>query len=108
MAHRTGFKVDFFFDCLRKIAQARYRIDNDQLRNSPINFRYEKMAELSKEIDRLARETDLKKTSLELLRKETQDEISNISFEKLRLDTNQLSKAREIGIMKAGMHTQLL
>lgn len=108
IAHRTGFKVDFFFDCLRKIAQARYRIDNDQLRNSPINFRYEKMAELSKEIDGLARETDLKKESLELLRKETQDEISNISFEKLRLDTKQLSKAREIGIMKAGMHTQLL
>ncbi|ESR61712.1 hypothetical protein CICLE_v10014060mg [Citrus x clementina] len=108
MAHRTGFKVDFFFDRLRRIAQARYRIDNDQLRNSPINFRYEEMAKLSKEIDGLAGEIDLKKENLELLRKQIQDDISNIAFEKLRLDTEELSKARETGIMKAGMHTQLL
>lgn len=108
MAHRTGFKVNFFFDRLRKIAQARYRIDNDQLRNSPINFRYEEMAKLSKEIDGLAGEIDLKKENLELLRKQIQDDISNIAFEKLRLDTEELSKARETGIMKAGMHTQLL
>ncbi|KAL9437843.1 hypothetical protein AB3S75_023668 [Citrus x aurantiifolia] len=63
--------------------------------------RYNEMAEIFRGIEK-------QKTKLDSLRWQTQQGISSIAFQRLRVDAEQLSKAREFGLKKAGMHSKLL
>ncbi|KAL9424287.1 hypothetical protein AB3S75_036219 [Citrus x aurantiifolia] len=69
---------------------------------SPSRFRrYDEMAEISRGIEK-------RKTKLNSLRWQTQQGISSIAFQRLRVDAEQLNKVREFGLKKAGMHSKLL
>lgn len=86
LIYRAGFQVDFLFDHLKKIEEALYEVETEtelpQL--SIFDSLYEEMAKVSEEIDKLTQDTDNQKEKLGMLRKQTQDVISNISYQKLR------------------------
>ncbi|KAK9185317.1 hypothetical protein WN943_025673 [Citrus x changshan-huyou] len=104
IARRVGFEVDFLFDRLKIIEEAHKCFndtDNQLHQFTSIDRRYDEMAEISRGIEK-------QKTKLDSLRWQTQHGISSIAFQRLRVDAEQLSKAREFGLKKAGMHSKLL
>lgn len=108
IAQRAGFRVGFVFDHLERIAKGRHGIDTELYQNSPIRYQYEKMSKLSKEIEELAQDIEEREAKMDEFRKQAQEMISTIYPQRLRLETEGLSKAIDIGIVKAGKHTGLL
>ncbi|KAH9669522.1 cysteine/Histidine-rich C1 domain family protein [Citrus sinensis] len=108
IAQRAGFRVGFVFDHLERIAEARHGIDTELYQISPIRYQYKKMSKLLGEIDQLDQDIGERKAKVDEFRKQAQEMISTIHPKRLRLETEELSKAMDIGIVKAGKYTGLL
>ncbi|ESR41202.1 hypothetical protein CICLE_v10027607mg [Citrus x clementina] len=66
------------------------------------------MSKLLGEIDQLDQDIGERKAKVDEFRKQAQEMISTIHPKRLRLETEELSKAMDIGIVKAGKYTGLL
>ncbi|KAJ4712689.1 putative Cysteine/Histidine-rich C1 domain family protein [Melia azedarach] len=91
----TGFTIDFAFDHLKRILQARYGTDIDNSKSSPLYKLHGKMAQLSQKIEELTGEIDKRKAEMDELNKETQSIIASNRSVRSRLEAKRLSEALE-------------
>ncbi|KAJ4712688.1 putative Cysteine/Histidine-rich C1 domain family protein [Melia azedarach] len=91
----AGFTIDFAFDHLKRILQARYGTDIDNSKSSPLYKLHGKMAQLSQEIDELTGEINKRKAEMDELNMESQNIIASNRSARSRLEAKHLSDALE-------------